>query len=849
MREALRRLRARPGRSALTAAGVAAACAMLGAAVTVSYGLATGFDRAAERADLPDLIARFDDERLETIDDRVRALPNVEARSYRLEVTDIRLAANGRSTEKGAAQVVRRGRRGYAVVEGRDLSERGAEVVIERGLANEWGLGPGGTLDIAGLGPVRVVGVAVAPDNVAFPLASTARVYLSNEALLQRFGEGEAPVNSLLLWTHDPDRLDETLAQARAVSFGITNLRFLTRDGVRVLVGQAAGIVIALLVAFSLIALASAVLMLGASARTDVQRRLAQVGMLRAIGFSRMGVAGRYGGEALIVAVPAAIVGLALGAALVTRPSGRLLETLNELGPGSALLAPLGACLVAVVVVVGVATAWPAWRAAGRPPAETLRGADAPAEALRLRSPSGGFGLGLRLAMARKARLAGSVAVVATATAVVLLMLALAGLLDGLRDDPSSVGKRYSLTVAAPAERADEVAAVPGVEAAAPRYLVQGADSFRLGETLKVVAFPGDHTDFEAPPLLAGRRLRSDAEVEIGRGLSQSLGLDVGGTLAAQLPSGREVRFRVVGIVGAIDSDGRVAYTRPGRLLDADPGLRPAIAVRLSPGTSRDDVTGRLAAIGLAPESVGGATTSNGRFLGVLADLLRAVAAINALVCLYALVQALALTATERRGTLAVMRSFGAGRRHVLLVLGGAALAQVALAAPRSCSEERRSRRWPWPRRSACCLSGLRWGPRSGGLPLGTPSCRCGRDRPRSRWSRSRWGCSPRWRPCWWHAGQSASRSSPGCARSRRCRDRGRQAPRAGAARSCPAGGPGRHSRPSCCSGSPPPCSAQRGSSDGGASHRPWREDRRSSGPSAIRMATASWRPAPVSRS
>jgi len=682
VREALRRLRARPGRSALTAAGVAAACVMLGAAITVSYGLATGFERAAERADLPDLIARFDDERLQTIDERVRALPNVEARSYRLEVTNIRLAANGRSTEKGAAQVVRRGRRGYAVVEGRDVSERGSEVVIERGLANEWGLSPGATLDIAGLGPVQVVGVAVAPDNVAYPLASAARVYLSNEALLRRFGEGEAPVNSLLLWTHDPERLDETLAQARAVSFGITNLRFVTRDGVRVLVGQAAGIVIALLVAFSLVALASAVLMLAASARTDVQRRLAQVGVLRAIGFSRLGVAARYASEALLLAVPAAVVGLTLGALLVARPSGRLLETLNELGPGTALLAPLGACLVAVVAVVAVATAWPAWKAAGRPPAETLRGADAPASASRLPSPGGAFGLGIRLAAARRIRLVGTVAVVATATAVVLLMLALASLLDDLRDDPGSVGKRYSLTVRAPAERAGEVATLPGVAAAAPRYTVQAADSFRLGETLQIVAFPGDHTEFEAPPLLEGRRLRSDAEVEIGRGLSQSLGLGIGGTLAAQLPSGQEARFRVVGIVGAIDSDGRVAYTRPAALLAADPGLAPTIAVRLERGADRAAITERLAGLGLAPESVGGATTRNGRFLGVLADLLRAVAVINALVCLYALVQALALTATERRGTLAVMRSFGAGRRHVLLVLGGAALAVVALAAP-----------------------------------------------------------------------------------------------------------------------------------------------------------------------
>ena len=47
----------------LAAAGIAAAALVAGAGVTVGYGLSTGFDRAADRADLPDVIARFDPER------------------------------------------------------------------------------------------------------------------------------------------------------------------------------------------------------------------------------------------------------------------------------------------------------------------------------------------------------------------------------------------------------------------------------------------------------------------------------------------------------------------------------------------------------------------------------------------------------------------------------------------------------------------------------------------------------------------------------------------------------------------------------------------------------------------
>ena len=64
-------------RRLLAALGIAAASLVTGTAATVGYGLATGFERAADEADLPHVIARFDRESRETVDARVRALPNV----------------------------------------------------------------------------------------------------------------------------------------------------------------------------------------------------------------------------------------------------------------------------------------------------------------------------------------------------------------------------------------------------------------------------------------------------------------------------------------------------------------------------------------------------------------------------------------------------------------------------------------------------------------------------------------------------------------------------------------------------------------------------------------------------
>lgn len=686
LRAALVRLRARPGRALLAAVGIAAAGAMLGTAVTLSYGLGTGFDRAAARADLPDVLVRFDDERIEEVESRVRRLPNVEASAYRQSFTGIGVSGGSGSAPRATYEIVREGRRGYAIVAGRDLRRADDEVVIERGLSREWGVDPGEEVVLRsprGFAlPLKVVGVAVAPDNVAYPLANKPRLYVSYEGLKQRRFEDIELVNTALLWVNDPERTDVTLTQARVAGFGISNLRFVTRDGIRLLLDQAAGIVIALLVAFSLVALGSAALMLAASAQAEVQRRLETIGVLRALGFTRTGVVARASLDAALVAVPAGALGIALGALVALGPSARLLETLNELPPGRALLGPLALAYLGLVGVVCIATAWPVWRATAGPVAGLLRGAELPSRRAGPRLLGGAVGLGARMAAARRGRLAGTVVVLGTSTAVALLLLALAGLFERLQNDPGTVGKRYAITARLPPEDAGAVRALPGVRDAAPRYVVEAADSFRLGTRLRLVAYPGDHTAFENPALAEGRRARGAAEAELGVGLASALGIPVGGTLAAQLPSGAEVRLRVVGLVHALENEGQIAYTRAGPLLDASPGLDSTMAVVLRPNADRAAVERGLRGLGAVPEAASGATTRSLGFLGVLASLLRVVAVLNGLVCLYALVQALALTAVERRPSIAVLRAAGAGRGDVALVFLGAAGLVVALAAP-----------------------------------------------------------------------------------------------------------------------------------------------------------------------
>jgi ABC-type antimicrobial peptide transport system permease subunit len=682
LREAWANVRARRGRSLLGGVGIVLVATMLAVATTVSYGLLTGFDRGAAEADLPDVLVSFDSQPASAVHERLAALPDLEAFSLREQLTSVPVRAGRESADNGVVEVVGPGRRGYAIVAGHDVSRRGG-VVIEQGLATDWGLGVGDRIRVYDSPPLPIVGLARAPDNVAYPLAAP-HVYVSLAAYRAATRQRSARhVNLAQIWLKDPSQLDAVLVQARMSSYGLTGLSLITRSGVRVLIDQAAGIVIALLGALSLIALLTAATMLTAAARAEIQRRLHAIGIWRAIGASRGHVTRVATLEALIVAVPAAAIGVGLGALLAAGPSDRLLGLLNQPGPGGGLVAPLLGCFALTVAIPGLAGAWPAWRAAGGPPLTLLRGAELRGGAGRRGAKSGGglLRLGVRLATTRRVRLLATLASLAICTSFVLLMLALASELNTLANDPTSLGRRYQLSASLPAAAAPRVRALPGVSAVGPRWEVSAVDAYSLGEITYLIAFRGDHTQFEDPPLVEGSHLHGDRQAEVGRGLAQLLGLRVGSTLALGLASGRELRLRVGGIVSSLEHDGRIAYVPERALLRAEPDAPEKLAVIVAPGASTKTVTAELERIGAQVTTSTGVAGGGKTLVDALRGLLLTIAAVDVLVCLYMLTQALALTAGERRSAIAVLRACGAGAHSIRVLLAGAALAVLVPAA------------------------------------------------------------------------------------------------------------------------------------------------------------------------
>ena len=251
--------------------------------------------------------------------------------------------------------------------------------------------------------------------------------------------------------------------------------------------------------------------MLAAGASADVQRRLQTIGIQRAIGVSRTAGRGRVrdrggarrpgrrrdragggraGGERAEHAAARGAQRAAARRGAAARPR-RSPSWRSRSSSGSPPRGPPGA------------------RRGGRPSRCCAAPSWAPSRPRRLALAAGGFGaLGARLALARRGRAAATLVVLTVSGAVILLMLGLASLVAALRDDPGSVGKRYQLTANLDPSALPAVRAIPGVADAGARYVVRGADSFALGEPVELLAFDGDHTRFEDPPLASGRRVR-----------------------------------------------------------------------------------------------------------------------------------------------------------------------------------------------------------------------------------------------------------------------------------------------------------------------------------------------------
>ncbi len=207
------------------------------------------------------------------------------------------------------------------------------------------------------------------------------------------------------------------------------------------------------------------------------QRR--QIGLLRAIGLTPLGVTGLLVAHYLVLAALAAPFGLAGGAFVAERLSASAADALGAPAHPPPSAALLVVALLIALAVVALATALPAWRA-GRMPvqaalalgrgATSARASRVAAIARRLRLPVV-VGVGAKDAFAQRGRTILTVSSLGLAAALVATAMGFEATMDRLASDPALRAQPYELRVESslPAAEVDRLLARRGEVTAVAR--------------------------------------------------------------------------------------------------------------------------------------------------------------------------------------------------------------------------------------------------------------------------------------------------------------------------------------------------------------------------------------------
>lgn len=459
------------------------------------------------------------------------------------------------------------------------------------------------------------------------------------------------------------------------------------------------------LTVFSVFALLAVGFMIANAIGGRVLAQFRQIGLLKAVGFTPGGVTALLLLENLVLAIPGAVIGAALGLVLSRLFLGPVAVVFNE-----SAVPPIDPA-VALVVIGGVAfitmvfTALPAWQA-GR--VSTVRAVTTGllAEGSRPSIP-GKVATMLRLppllvvamkdAFSKPLRAALTIGALTLAVMTVAFALAVDATLVAARDDPGLVGGApFDLEVVPEELSNDETEALIKARSEVESYVKR---------VWFEVAIPGRHQnlmtlglarDYEeiGYPIADGRMISGPDEAVLGLGLARRLGLGVGDTVTF-LPGWRwapvsgETRFElpVVGTYVTDHDQGRMIMFDLETVKEIEPDPQFAnFGVSLAPGTDIEAVRRSL------EQAAGGAITIDNvaqdwrddledsrreirTVLYSLNGVLLAIAAVN-------LLATLLLTVRERQRDVGIMKSIGMTPVQVVsaFVMGSVVFALVAAA-------------------------------------------------------------------------------------------------------------------------------------------------------------------------
>jgi len=556
----------RPLVSTLIVVTIMMASALMTLALATLMNISAPYDRSFEDLNAAHLWLYFDRERTRLRDiERIEALPGVVGSTglrysvlSRVRLRDVRVWTSLRAIPLDPPEVNR-----LLVQEGRSLSSGEGELLASKDLDDLYHLSVG---DVVGITRsdgkevhLPVVGLAYNPMWDTYRNSQPPYIYVSEETLRELFPDESTWDWSMGLRLADPESVDDMVnlieGQLRSGAIeGHTDWRDVRGSAI-----FGAKLNFVFLSAFALFAILATVLVVASSVSSIVLSQFRQIGILKAIGFTRTQIIWLYLGQYLALSLIGSPLGLLVGLALSPLPLKSVAVSLS-----TTFRPPLSPLLVAITLstipgVVTLATLGAAHRGAG---ANIIKSIAVGAEAPR-RKPLWGMRwtirpglptvlvLGLNDVFAKPFRSFMTGFSLTLGVVGIVFGLTLNETLDTYRADPSLLGIVYDATVTREKFSDRKVRHIlsraPGVEAFYGEYLVEVETP--VGQSFQMRAVEGDLSTFPFR-IPEGRFFQPGTyEAIAGRGLLDWLGLEVGDELTVIFKdrANRPVTWRIVG--------------------------------------------------------------------------------------------------------------------------------------------------------------------------------------------------------------------------------------------------------------------------------------------------------------
>jgi putative ABC transport system permease protein len=555
----------RPFVSLLITVTIISAATLLTLALATLINLREPYQRSFDELNAAHLWLYFDRERMRPRDvERIAALPIVEESTglrhsvtSRVRVRDTRVWVSVRMLppEPEINQLL--------VQEGRDLVAHEKEVLASRDLDDLYKLSPGETLEFTAHNgkpdTLPVIGLAYNPMWDTYRNTQPPYVYVNEDTMRALYPNEISWSWSMGVRLTDPDAVDAALAHIKQILPQDAVAGHTDWHDVRRSANFGARLNFILLGAFSFFAILATILVIVSSISSFVLSQFRQVGILKAVGFTRRQVLLLYVGQYLALGMIGTPLGLLLGIVLSPLPLRNIASSLS-----TTFRPPLNPLIIALVLlaqpaVIVLATLHSANRAAQANIVKAIAtGAEAPPKrtfwgarlAQRLGAPIP-FILGLNDVFAKPLRSLMTGLNLTLGVIGIVFGLTLNETIELYKENPPLIGIAYDAVLTRQDTSDSKVqhllAQAPGVQAFYGEKLVDVETP--EGRAFQVRAVEGDVTAFPIR-ILEGRFFQPDTyEAIAGQGLLDWLGLDVGETITVIVDDqrSRPVTWRIVG--------------------------------------------------------------------------------------------------------------------------------------------------------------------------------------------------------------------------------------------------------------------------------------------------------------